>query len=451
MKDEETKNTGRDVFISYASDKGDSTEPGDRQAADNVCAALESRGIRCWIAPRDILGGAAWGKEINAALSKTRVMVLVFTSSADKSNYVELEVHLALKRKIPIIPIQIGDVSPGGALEFLLANRHWIYAHMPPQENELEGLIDAVSNYLGKESKIAKKSKVNEQPETPGKKIPVSEEMPEDVRKIAEKIGVEKVIINDKGFWEADYGDGIKMVYIPEDEFKMGSNDYKDEKPIHTVFLDGYWMGKYEITVKQYMKFVNATKTHYPEWLEQGSKYNINTGNDDYYKKFVSNENHPIVGISWDDAIAYCDWLSTEKNLTFKLPTEAQWEKAARGSDGRKYPWGGNNEPDETLANFAKKIGKTSPVGSYPDGASPYGLLDMAGNVWEWCNDWYGSDYYEKSPERKPQGPDSGTVRVMRGGSWSYGTGYLRCANRSYVRPSYRYYYLGFRLCQDNK
>ncbi|NIM18516.1 MAG: TIR domain-containing protein, partial [Candidatus Aminicenantes bacterium] len=134
--------------------------------------ALESRGIRCWIAPRDILGGAAWVKEINAALSKARVMVLVFTSSADNSNYVQSEVLLAMERNIPIIPIQIGDVSPGGDLKFLLANRQWIYAHMPPQEKELEHLIDAVSNYLEKEPKTSEKGKVKEQTEAPKEKMP---------------------------------------------------------------------------------------------------------------------------------------------------------------------------------------------------------------------------------------------------------------------------------------
>jgi formylglycine-generating enzyme required for sulfatase activity len=444
MKDEEMKNMGRDVFISYASDIGDSTGLGDRRAADNVCSALESRGIRCWIAPRDILGGAAWGKEINTALSKSRVMVLVFTSSADNSNYVELEVHLALKRNIPIIPIQIGDVSPGGALEFLLVNRHWIYAHMPPQEKELEGLIDAVSNYLGKEPAIAPQStesnenNVYRQPEPPKEEMPEDEpeppkeEMPEDVRKIAGKIGIQKVVKNGKGHWEADYGDGIIMVHIPAGNFTMGSNDYDDEKPIHEVYLDGYWMGKYEVTFAQYDKYCEDAKKDKP-------------GDEGWGRV-----KRPVINVSWEDANAYCKWLSKKKGLDFKLPTEAQWEKAARGSDGRKYPWG-NNEPGETLANFDSKVGKTSPVGSYSNGASPYGLLDMAGNVWEWCYDWYEADYYNKSPEKNPKGPESGSHRVFRGGSWSNDAVDLRCAYRNYDGPSYRIVNLGFRLCQDNK
>ncbi|UCH95178.1 MAG: formylglycine-generating enzyme family protein [Candidatus Aminicenantes bacterium] len=266
--------------------------------------------------------------------------------------------------------------------------------------------------------------------------------MPPDLAsKKAEKI--------EKGFMETDFGDGIVMVYIPEGEFTMGSNDYSDEKPPHKVFLDGYRIGKYEVTIKQYMQFVNDTKSHYPEWLEEGNEYYINTGSKDYYKKFASDENCPIVGVSWEDARAYCDWLSNKTGLNFKLPTEAQWEKAARGNDVRKYPWGGR-EPDETLANFDSIICKTTPVGSYLDGASPYGLVDMAGNVWEWCSDWYDSKYYKNAPKENPPGPKSGPYRVMRGGCWYSRAEFLRCAVRYYVRPFDRYDFVGFRLCQDN-
>ncbi|MGD2091128.1 MAG: formylglycine-generating enzyme family protein [Candidatus Aminicenantes bacterium] len=239
------------------------------------------------------------------------------------------------------------------------------------------------------------------------------------------------------------------MVYIPAGEFTMGSNDGgDDEKPAHVVYLDEYRIGKYEVTIKEYMRFVNETKSNYPEWLEEGNEYNINTGSNDYYKRFVYDENCPIVGVSLEDARAYCDWLSNKTGLNIKLPTEAQWEKASRGNDSRKYPWG-DREPDETLANFGGKIGKTTPVGSYPDGASPYGLLDMAGNVWEWCSDWYGADYYKNAPQKNPPGPESGTDRVLRGGSWLFIAEGLRCANRNYDSPSYRFYYVGFRLCQD--
>jgi serine/threonine-protein kinase len=166
------------------------------------------------------------------------------------------------------------------------------------------------------------------------------------------------------------------------------------------------------------------------------------------FSEYSPGDDHPVTDVSWEDANAYCNWLSKKKGLNFKLPTEAQWEKAARGTDGRKYPWG-KNEPDETLANFGWKFDKTSPVGSYPNGASPYGLLDMAGNVWEWCSDWYGDDYYKNSPKDNPTGPKIGTSRVVRGGCWVSDAGSLRCAGRSGGGPSYRSLVADFRLCQD--
>jgi sulfatase modifying factor 1 len=271
-------------------------------------------------------------------------------------------------------------------------------------------------------------------------------EIPHELRQAAKK--AKRVYQNEKGFWEADYGDDIIMVYIPPGKFTMGSNDYDDEKPPHIVYLDGYWMGKYEVTVKQYLQFVKDKKSHFPEWLEKGSKYSIETGNDDYYKKFVSDENYPAVGISWDDAGAYCDWLSNKMGLNFSLPTEAQWEKAARGIDGRKYPWG-NKEPDGNLANFDRKVLKVTPVGSYPGGSSLYGILDMAGNVWEWCYDWYDERYYDNMPGINPTGPTSGSLCVVRGGSWGNQAINVRCAVRGGGRPSNRGYDAGFRLCME--
>jgi formylglycine-generating enzyme required for sulfatase activity len=274
------------------------------------------------------------------------------------------------------------------------------------------------------------------------------EEVPEEVKSVKSK--AHKIYKNDKGFREADYGDGIIMVYIPEGEFKMGQteeekqwlinhignkdyNEYhKNQLSLHDVYLDGYWIGKYEVTFDQYDKYCEATGENSPDDEGWGRR------------------DRPVINLSWEDANAYCNWLSKKKGLNFKLPTEAQWEKAARGADGRKYPWG-NNEPDETMANFEEKGGKTSPVGSYPNGASPYGLLDMAGNVWEWCRDWYGSDYYRKSSERNPPGPRTGTTRVLRGGSWSNDAANVRCAFRGFEFPLLRINSLGFRLCQDNR
>jgi formylglycine-generating enzyme required for sulfatase activity len=247
----------------------------------------------------------------------------------------------------------------------------------------------------------------------------------------------------------------------------MGSNEYDREKPPHTVYLDGYWIGKYEVTIKQFGLFVKDTgyiteaEKSGGAYTWTGEKWEQKEGIDWKNPGFKQEDNHPVVCVSWNDVVEYCKWLSGKKGVNFKLPTEAQWEKAARGTDRRKYPWG-NHVPyykGKWYCNYAahdswKKRGEdgfefTSPVGSYPQGASPYGLLDMAGNVWEWCSDLFESDYYKKSPKKNPTGSESGTYRVLRGGSWHGSALYLRCSYRSGDGPSNRYDSAGFRLCQD--
>ena len=194
----------------------------------------------------------------------------------------------------------------------------------------------------------------------------------------------------------------------------MGSKDGEgDEKMVHTVYLDKYYIGKYEVTVGQYKKFCEATGKTMPEQPEW------NTG-----------DNYPVVKVTWYDAKAYCDWAG------LRLPTEAEWEKAARGTDGRTYPWG--NIWDASKCNIdgtGDAYEHTAPVGSYPAGASPYGVFDMAGNVWEWCNDWSVYGYYGDSPTKNPTGPASGDFRVSRGGSWFFPGNYSRVSCRNGKRP----------------
>jgi sulfatase modifying factor 1 len=225
--------------------------------------------------------------------------------------------------------------------------------------------------------------------------------------------------------------DGAPMVLIPAGEFQMGSNDGDDdEKPVHTVYLDAFYMDVYEVTNALYKKFMDATGHKAPVyWNDSG--YNA--------------PNQPVVGVTWHDAKAYAGWAGK------RLPTEAEWEKAARGGlAGKKYPWGDSITHDD--ANFSGAVGKdgwdvSAPVGSFaPNG---YGLYDMAGNVREWCADWYDEDYYSKSPRRNPTGPRSGTYCVLRGGSWYNSYFHLRVASRYREESMGTYYNVGFRCVED--
>jgi sulfatase modifying factor 1 len=155
-----------------------------------------------------------------------------------------------------------------------------------------------------------------------------------------------------------------------------------------------------------------------------------------------------VVGISWYEAEAYANWLSEKTGHRYRLPTEAEWEKAARGTDALKYPWG--EDFDKNLCNsYESGLYRTSPVGIFSKGKSPYGCFDMAGDVWEWCSDWYDDKYYANSPDENPKGPSDGAFRVIRGGSWNSLAGFCRSAFRFRYGPRARGYRLGFRLLQE--
>jgi formylglycine-generating enzyme required for sulfatase activity len=235
--------------------------------------------------------------------------------------------------------------------------------------------------------------------------------------------------------------DGAPMVLVPAGEFTMGSNDGSDdEKPAHQVSLDAYYLDKYEVTVGQYAKFLEARGMNEPPmWTTMDQP---------------PNQKRPVVNVDWSDANNYCEWAGK------RLPTEAEWEKAARGTDGRIYPWG-NDPPDPLRANYGKEKWNNhtalAPVGQLKDGKSPYGIYDLAGNVWEWVSDWYDPDYYTTSPPQNPKGPENGKYRVLRGGSWDLAQEHLRSTRRdfnlplspSYESPSYRNFNSGFRCAKN--
>jgi eukaryotic-like serine/threonine-protein kinase len=246
--------------------------------------------------------------------------------------------------------------------------------------------------------------------------------------------------------------DGAEMMFVPAGEFLMGSPDADpkagaDEKPQHTVYLDAFWIDRTEVTNAQYVQFLNALGTymgacggHDCAETRREDKYShiLGGGQDGRYLVESGFEDHPVTQVSWYGAQAYCTWVGA------RLPTEAEWEKAARGADGRAYPWG-NESPDCDKAQYGDCGGMTEPVGSRLAGASPYGMLDMAGNVWEWVADWYDPAYYGSSPAHNPQGPDSGERKAFRGGSWGYLPTFIRVTDRARNRPTYAGFNVGFR------
>lgn len=225
----------------------------------------------------------------------------------------------------------------------------------------------------------------------------------------------------------------LEMVRIPEGEFRMGCEAGRDdEKPIHRVWVDAFELAACQVTNVEYALFLAATKHPQPlHW-------------DD------PNFNHPqqpVVAPSWFDGVAYCEWLGRVTGRHYRLPTEAEWERAARGGiEDALFPWG--DDPPESLPDYAQRW-KTGPepVGLYLPNA--YGLFNMGDNVHEWCADWYDARYYSHSPERNPQGPADGVRRASRGGSWRHHIKVARSAARSSIPPEFKYADYGFRLARD--
>jgi formylglycine-generating enzyme required for sulfatase activity len=249
-----------------------------------------------------------------------------------------------------------------------------------------------------------------------------------------------------------------EMVTVPAGEFIMGCLEerddveggcYGDEKPAHKVMLESFLLAKYPVTLKAFRVFIQAT--HYQTTAEQkGSAYGLVDGKWDNHKGlhwqqvgFEQSETHPVVCISWHDTQAYIQWLNQRSGQTYRLPSEAEWEYAARANTDTAYPWG--NQPSHHHANYDGKIGKTTAVDAYP--ANDFGLHDLQGNVWEWGQDkWH--DNYNKAPTNGDAW-ESGAIRVLRGGSWDLTPGNLRSADRYWITPDDRNYGIGFRLARS--
>jgi formylglycine-generating enzyme required for sulfatase activity len=261
------------------------------------------------------------------------------------------------------------------------------------------------------------------------------------------------------------YGD---YVLVPAGPFRMGDNTgdgQSRERPVHTVELSAFYIGRFEITNAAWKAFLDdpgysdttfwpggrvVPRGQVPYWTQANNHGGATPGSESY----------PVLGVNWDSAVAYCKWVSAKTGRTYRLPTEAEWEKAARGTDQRRYPWG--NTIDRSYANFsgAQTFDTGLPVGYY-DGslrgdlqthsnASPYGAFDMAGNVMEWCQDWYSRNYYATSPAQNPTGPERGAYRVVRGGTFFVEPFDLRTSARSAAWPSFQAHrMIGFRAVRE--
>ncbi len=223
------------------------------------------------------------------------------------------------------------------------------------------------------------------------------------------------------------------MVSIPEGWFAMGSETGQDnERPVRRVWVDRFELAVYQVTNADYGRFLEETGHRKPLHWEDAN---------------FNHPRQPVVAVSWHDAVAYCVWLSRRTGRRYRLPTEAEWECAARGGlDGKLYPWG--DEPPQTRAEYAQRW-KNGPEPVGTAAANGYGLFDIGENVHEWCADWYAADYYAVAPERNPQGPAEGTRKASRGGSWRHHIKIARCAARSSIPPEFQYADYGFRAARD--
>jgi len=257
-----------------------------------------------------------------------------------------------------------------------------------------------------------------------------------------------------------------EMILIPAGEFSMGSSqeeinilskkfnisskELSSEVPCHTVYLDAYYIDKYEVTNGQFKEFIDGGGYNNDRyWTEEGWNWKEKNAYSEP-KWWLSGKYHsgpdypdyPVTGISWYEASAYASWAGK------RLPTEAEWEKAAGGTKGNTYPWGMEWD-DKKAVSLGKDLQK---AGMLPEGQSPYGLMDMAGNVWEWCSDWYSPSYYISAPKKNPQGIEKGTYKTLRGGCFGNASPvYYRCSMRNKTKIDYWDIYTGFRCVKDAK
>ena len=409
-----------DIFISYARE--------DRAKVKPLAEALERQGWKVWWDPT-IPTGRRFHRVIDQALEEARCVVVVWTSRSVEKDWVLEEAQDGRERDI-LIPVFLEKVRPPRGFRLIQAAElfDWDGSDDSPA---FQALLKDIAGFAGPPKREAPpeeekpKPSPRAAPRTASPKAPRKKKTQRPARKPAPSQP------NDLEIKENPI-DRLEYVWIPPGEFQMGAvagddEAYKDEKPRHRVEITkGFWMARTPVTVAAFKRFVQAKGGKMPSAPDFNPKW--------------GKQNHPIVNVSWDDARKYCEWAGG------RLPTEAEWEYAARGGkEGLKYPWG--DEISHDRANYESMSDGTTPAGRYD--ANGFGLHDMAGNVWEWCADWFDEAYYASSPQKDPPGPAGGTLRILRGGSWDDVARNLRASVRNGLVPDVRYDDFGFRSVRE--
>jgi formylglycine-generating enzyme required for sulfatase activity len=408
-----------DVFISYKREE----QPIARQLAE----ALENKGWEIWWDPQ-LQAGEYFDDVIEQALIDTKCVVVIWSKRSVKSRFVKDEATYALNEG-KLVPIQIEDVH----LPFRFANLHTVSLIGWDGSDDDPGykkMIHDVSVVLGSSPSDRDDRKPRESLSS--------------VRESLQGPTVESDADLQPGdeFRDslADGSHGPEMVSIPPGSFLMGDDQVQDAKPVHTVEISsGFAMGKYLVTFQEYDHFASVTNRDLPDdrgWGPYG---------------------RPVINVSWHDAVAYATWLSEQTGAHYRLPSEAEWEYAARAGTDTDYWWGDDLRQYGADGKIKKYIGftrlfnrETTPVGAFP--ANPYGLSDTAGNVFEWVQDYWHDRYHDAptdgSPWLEETGGDGG-LRVLRGGAWDANSRYMKSGARHKYHPGLRYAHIGFRLARD--
>ncbi len=401
-----------DVFISYSQK--------DKIIADTICSLLEGSGLKCWMAPRDIVAGSDWSSCIVEAITTTKVFVLIFSEESNKSEHVKREVELAIDEAKIIIPVRIEDVPLSAHMRYLIKTQHWLDALTKPIEKHLGHLLWAIQSFIKNEN--------------------INPSIKHDESS------------NEMSFFQSDSPinrNNIEWIFVKGDNFEMGDlfgDGEDDEKPLHTVTINDYYISKTPVTNIQFAKFLNEygndkvkTGEYSGQSMVDSHPWGIN-GQDTIWQPEIGYGFLPIICVSWYGAYEFAHHNGC------RLPTEAEWEYAAR-SGGKNEKWAGFDglgHLSEYLWYSTNSEDKPKSVGTKK--ANGLGIFDMCGNVWEWCNDWYNRDYYKSLSRHNPEGPAAGALRVIRGGSWTDNAKEARTVNRYYMQPTKKNFCIGFRV-----